>query len=183
MKTHFWLSVSAVALLSAGSAYAQTAPTTAAQADAAPTTDVVVTAERRSTGLQRTAVAASVLTSEDLTRKSIQTVEQLQFATPSLTINTSGQSNSFNIRGIGKTEITSSIGVGVVTYRDGVATFPGYFQTEPYYDIASVEVLRGPQGTFAGGNATGGRCSSPRPTRPPTRSRATPSPSTATITT
>lgn len=118
--------------------------------------DVVVTAERRSTGLQRTGVAATVLTGEDLVRKSVNTVEQLQFATPSLTVNTSGQANSFNIRGIGKTEITTSIGVGVITYRDGVATFPGYFQTEPYYDIASVEVLRGPQGTFAGGNATGG---------------------------
>jgi len=161
MKGCFLLSASLVALLGASAAQAQTAPATTADPTAAAATtteqgDVVVTAERRSTGLQRTAVAASVLTGEDLTRKSILSVEQLQFATPSLTINTSGQSNSFNIRGIGKTEITSSIGVGVVTYRDGVATFPGYFQTEPYYDIASVEVLRGPQGTFAGGNATGG---------------------------
>jgi iron complex outermembrane receptor protein len=160
MKAKFWLSASIAALMStaahAQSAPATTDPTAAAQADNATSTDVVVTAERRSTGLQRTAVAATVLTGEDLTRKSILSVEQLQFATPSLTVNTSGQANSFNIRGIGKTEITSSIGVGVVTYRDGVATFPGYFQTEPYYDIASVEVLRGPQGTFAGGNATGG---------------------------
>jgi iron complex outermembrane receptor protein len=161
MKASFWLSASAVALMSTA-AQAQTAPgattdpTAAARADTTMSTDVVVTAERRSTGLQRTAVAATVLTGEDLTRKSILSVEQLQFATPSLTVNTSGQSNSFNIRGIGKTEVTSSIGVGVVTYRDGVATFPGYFQTEPYYDISSVEVLRGPQGTFAGGNATGG---------------------------
>ena len=135
-------------------------PTDAASPHVAPgavdTSDIVVTAERRSTSLQRTAVAASVLTGEDLVRKSVNTVEQLQFSTPSLTVNTSGQANSFNIRGIGKSEISSSVGVGVVTYRDGVPVFPGYFQGEPYYDIQSVEVLRGPQGTFAGGNATGG---------------------------
>lgn len=158
------LSASVIAQMGSGAAYAQTEsappvattdPATAANAQS-ETGDVVVTAERRSTSLQRTGVAASVLTGDDLVRKSVNTVEQLQFATPSLTVNTSGQANSFNIRGIGKSEISSSVGVGVVTYRDGVATFPGYFQTEPYYDIASVEVLRGPQGTFAGGNATGG---------------------------
>jgi iron complex outermembrane receptor protein len=67
-----------------------------------------------------------------------------------------GQGNYFNVRGIGKSEPTTAIGVGVTTYRDGVPAFPGYFQTEPYYDIGSVELLRGPQGTFAGTNATGG---------------------------
>ena len=160
MKAGFWLSVSVAALMSTA-VHAQTAPTTDPAAAAQPDNDaqdgdIVITAERRSTSLQRTGVAASVLTGEDLIKKSVNTVEGLQFATPSLTVNTSGQANSFNIRGIGKSEITSSVGVGVVTYRDGVATFPGYFQTEPYYDIQSVEVLRGPQGTFAGGNATGG---------------------------
>jgi iron complex outermembrane receptor protein len=162
MKAFCWLTVSAVALMTAGAAQAQTNdttdPTAAAKADtpADPSSEIVVTAERRSTSLQRTGVAATVLTGQDLVKKSINGVEQLQFATPSLTVNTTGQGNAFNIRGIGKTEQTSAIGVGVVTYRDGVATLPGYFQAEPYYDIASVEVLRGPQGTFAGGNATGG---------------------------
>jgi iron complex outermembrane receptor protein len=160
MKLFCLLTVSAAALISAGAAQAQTTdPVTAAEAqtpDTAGDDDIVVTAERRSTSLQRTGVAATVLTGEDLVRKGINGVEQLQFATPSLTVNTTGQGNAFNIRGIGKTEQTSAIGVGVVTYRDGVATLPGYFQAEPYYDIASVEVLRGPQGTFAGGNATGG---------------------------
>lgn len=170
----FMLSASMLAVMISGAAHAQSSPlpatttgpaqatdatqspTDAALPDTVREDDIVITAERRSTSLQRTGVAASVLTGEDLVRKSVNSVEQLQFSTPSLTVNTSGQANSFNIRGIGKSEITSSVGVGVVTYRDGVATFPGYFQTEPYYDIASVEVLRGPQGTFAGGNATGG---------------------------
>jgi iron complex outermembrane receptor protein len=162
MRAIFWASISAAALMAPLAATAQTTdPTDAARdakpSEAAPGSDeIVVTAERRSTSLQRTGVAATVLNGEDLVRKSVNGVEQLQFASPSLTVNTTGQGNAFNIRGIGKTEQTSAIGVGVVTYRDGVATLPGYFQTEPYYDIASVEVLRGPQGTFAGGNATGG---------------------------
>ncbi len=159
MKTRFRLSASLLALTGAGLAHAQAAPTTdptaAATTNAAPD-EIIVTAERRSTNLQRSGVAATVLTGEDLIKKGVNGVQQLQFATPSLTVNTSGQSNSFNIRGIGKSEIGSAVGVGVVTYRDGVATFPAYFQMEPYYDISSVEVLRGPQGTFAGGNATGG---------------------------
>jgi len=160
MKAFCFVSVSAFALLHSGSALAQNAtdPATAARPAEAPaaTDEIVVTAERRSTSLQRTGVAATVLSGDDLVRKSINTVEQLQFASPSLTVNTTGQGNNFNIRGIGKGEPGSAISVGVVTYRDGVATLPGYFQGEPYYDISSIEVLRGPQGTFAGGNATGG---------------------------
>jgi iron complex outermembrane receptor protein len=159
MKTSFWLSASVWALTGASAAQTQAAPTTdptTAATTGAASEEIVVTAERRSINLQRSGVAATVLTGEDLIKKGVNGVEQLQFATPSLTVNTSGQSNSFNIRGIGKSEIGSAVGVGVVTYRDGVATFPAYFQMEPYYDIASVEVLRGPQGTFAGGNATGG---------------------------
>ncbi|WP_448140470.1 TonB-dependent receptor [Sphingopyxis fribergensis] len=151
------LSVSAVALLGPMPVFAQTTTAPVDEATADPSGDeIVVTAERRTTSLQRSSVAATVLTGEDLVRKSVNSVEGLQFASPSLTVNTTGQGNAFNIRGIGKTEQTSAIGVGVITYRDGVATLPGYFQSEPYYDIASVEVLRGPQGTFAGGNATGG---------------------------
>lgn len=155
MAGKLWLTTSAAVLLWAGAAHAQTAQS--ANDDQASTLDeVVVTAERRTSNLQTTAVAAAVLSGEDLANKGVTTVEQLQFSMPSVTVQNSGQGNSFNIRGIGKTENSSSIGVGVITYRDGVAVFPAYFQNEPFYDIQSVEVLRGPQGTFAGQNATGG---------------------------
>jgi iron complex outermembrane receptor protein len=158
MARKLWITTSAAVLLWCGSAHAQDAQTTAPADDEQATTlgDVVVTAERRTTNLQTAPVAAAVLSGAELQSKGVTNIEQLQFATPSLTVQNQGQGSSFNIRGIGKTEANAAVGVGVITYRDGVAVFPAYFQAEPFFDIASLEVLRGPQGTFAGQNATGG---------------------------
>jgi iron complex outermembrane recepter protein len=159
MGRRLWITASAVALLWGGAAQAQEADPAETKADkdqAAVLGDVVVTAERRTSNLQTTAVAATVLSGEDLAAKGVLSLDQLQFAAPSTTVQNFGQGNFFNVRGIGKSEATTAVGVGVITYRDGVAAFPAYFQTEPYYDIGSLELLRGPQGTFAGANATGG---------------------------
>ena len=116
----------------------------------------MVTAERRRTNLQTTPIAATVMTGDKVAASGVTIVDQLQFISPSATVNNFGQGIDFNIRGIGKAEHNTQTTTGVITYRDGVATFPGYFTAEPYYDIASVEILRGPQGTFVGQNATGG---------------------------
>lgn len=118
--------------------------------------EIVITAERRSENLAQTPIAATVMTGEDLENRGVTQVDQLMFVTPGATVNNFGQGIDFNIRGIGKAEHNTQTTTGVITYRDGVATFPGYFTAEPYYDIARVEVLRGPQGTFVGQNATGG---------------------------
>lgn len=152
MSRKLGITTSFAVLLWAGAVHAQEAP----EQEVTQVDDVVVTAERRTTNLQETAVAATVLSGEDLEERGVATLEQLQFVAPSTTVQNFGQGNFFNVRGIGKSEPTTAIGVGVTTYRDGVPVFPGYFQTEPYYDIGSVELLRGPQGTFAGTNATGG---------------------------
>jgi iron complex outermembrane recepter protein len=117
---------------------------------------LVVTAERRTENLQTAPVAASVLTSDALAARNILNVDDLEFATPSLTIASNGQSNQMNIRGIGKEDNSGTATSAVATYRDGVGTVSGFFNGEPYYDLASVEVLRGPQGTFVGENAAGG---------------------------
>ena len=152
-----WLSVSAGLWLGwCGAAAAQTVSSAPAASSGDTLGEVVVTAERRHTDLQNTPISATVLTGTDLANMGVTTVDQLQFATPGATIDNFGQGIDFNIRGIGKAEHNSQTTVGVVTYRDGIATFPGYFQEEPYYDIANVEILRGPQGTFGGQNATGG---------------------------
>jgi len=133
-----------------------TAPAAAPQADTDTTSQIIVTAQRRSENLLQTAVGATVVSGADLTRKGVITVDSLQFAMPSVVVNNFGQGLEFNIRGIGKGEHNTQTTTGVITYRDGVPSFPGYFQEEPYFDIASLEVLRGPQGTIVGQNSTGG---------------------------
>ena len=121
MAGKLWLTTSAAVLLWAGAAHAQTAqPANDEQANTLD--EVVVTAERRTSNLQTTAVAASVLSGEQLQDKGVTNIETLQFSVPSLTVQNSGQGNSFNIRGIGKTENNSSVGVGVTNL---VFTFVG----------------------------------------------------------
>src|SRR5690606_29413542 len=97
-----------------------------------------------------------VLSGADLENKGVVNVDALQFAMPSIVVNNFGQGNEFNIRGIGKAEHNTQTTTGGITYRDGAPTFPGYVQGEPYYDVANIQVLRGPQGTIVGQNATGG---------------------------
>ena len=125
---------------------------------AAPALDeIVVTAQRRTTDIQTTSVPVTVLTGEELKKKGINNVDDLMFTTPSLSVQDSGSGALINIRGIGKSDFGQEVPGGVLIYRDGAPVAPGGILTdEPYYDIASVEVLRGPQGTFAGENSTGG---------------------------
>jgi iron complex outermembrane recepter protein len=143
------------AMMGAALASAADAPSNAQ--DDSKLEQIVVTAERRSTDLQLSAIAATVLKGEDLSKLNVNTVDSLMFNTPSLTVQSSGENALVNIRGIGKSDGGAQDSSGVLIYRDGVSTTPnGLISDEPYYDIASIEVLRGPQGTFAGQNATGG---------------------------
>lgn len=117
--------------------------------------EIIVTAERRPEKLQRTPVTAAVLSNADLQAKHVDNLQQLQLATPSLSVGEAGVTESVNIRGIGLGVSSPSVPNGVALYRDGVYQGP-LLSSEPLYDMASIEVLRGPQGTFVGSNSTGG---------------------------
>jgi iron complex outermembrane recepter protein len=158
MKRTLCMSTSVLALVCCSAAYAQTASpgSTTTTTYTGKVEEVVVTAERRSVSLQKSNIAATVLTGQDLSEKGVNVVDNLQFIAPSVTVDNFGQGIDFDIRGIGKGEHNSQTTPGVITYRDGVATFPGYITEEPYFDVSSLEILRGPQGTFAGQNAIGG---------------------------
>jgi len=146
------LTISAQALAQSGTS----ASTSGAESDKKQDETIIVTAQRRNENLMRTAISATVISGDKLENKGVNTVDALQFATPSLVVNNFGQGNDFNIRGIGKAEHNTQTTTGVITYHDGAPSFPGYITQEPYYDINNVQILRGPQGTIVGQNATGG---------------------------
>ncbi|RRN64424.1 TonB-dependent receptor [Caulobacter sp. 602-1] len=139
----------------AGSAWAQAG--VQASGDAA-VEQVIVTAQRREQSAQDVGVALSVISGEQLVARGVATVNQLQYATPSLEITPqfgSGQP-SFRLRGVGFDDYASNNSSTVGVSVDEVA-YPIQAQTQGLlFDIARVEVLRGPQGTLYGRNTTGG---------------------------
>ncbi|WP_395672009.1 TonB-dependent receptor [Phenylobacterium sp.] len=130
------------------------AQTEAAQTDSA-LEEVVVTAQRRAENLQEVPIAATALTGDDLREKAITRLIDLQAATPSLSIVDAGITQAVNIRGIGLASDSPNVTAGVATYVDGLFQ-PPIVQSNSFYDLGSIEVLRGPQGTLVGSNSTGG---------------------------
>jgi iron complex outermembrane receptor protein len=125
-------------------------------ASSASLEEVVVTAERRSQNIQTTSIAMTALSAEELANKGVRDQTDLQFAAPSLSMTQVGFTENVNIRGIGINLQSPVVVSGVALYRDGLF-YPGNIMAdEPYYDVADVEILRGPQGTFVGQNSTGG---------------------------
>ena len=143
--------LSGAALMVYADAHAQSA-----SAQSTALKEVVVTATRRSEDLQDTSVSATVLSGDLMTDKGVLDLFALQYAAPGITVTQYGSANVFNVRGLGRSQVDIDVPSGVVIYRDGTPTVAGYFQNEPYFDMDSVEVYRGPQGTFVGKSAAGG---------------------------
>lgn len=157
------LSGTALAVFACGPSIAQQAPTTgggdSASSDMLET--VVVTAQRREENIQKAPVSVTAISGEQLRTQRIQTAEDLQYLAPSLNVSSSvnRDDNTFVIRGQGPTlpssaSVAGGGGTGVVAYfADTVANGAG---PGLYYDLESVQVVNGPQGTLFGKNTTGG---------------------------
>ncbi len=127
----------------------------AADEDEGALREIVVTAQRRAENLQDVNIAATSVSGEDLAGKAVVRQLDLQNIAPGLSIVKAGLTESVNIRGIGLASGSPQVSNGVASYLDGVFQ-PPIVSTGSFYDIASIEVLRGPQGTLVGSNSTGG---------------------------
>ncbi|MGK2909477.1 MAG: TonB-dependent receptor [Sphingobium sp.] len=133
-----------------------TPPVSAKAPDASDVlTDIVVTAQRRTERLQTVPVSATAFDTASLTKNAVTNLADLQTATPALSITNGGITQNVNIRGIGLASDSPNVTAGVAVYVDGLFQ-PPIVQANSFYDLASVEVLRGPQGTLVGSNSTGG---------------------------
>jgi iron complex outermembrane receptor protein len=123
-------------------------------------TDIVVTAERRETSLQRTPISVVAFTQDDLAKRGTADLASLSQFTPGLSIGGGVEGGTsrpvFMIRGIGQTSGRESVERGVGLYVDDVYYPRTTGSLLQLLDVDRVEVLRGPQGTLFGRNTTGG---------------------------
>jgi len=154
MKGFYVTSVSAFAMLAATPALAQTA-----QADEGSfaADEIIVTAQRQAQSLQEVPIAVSAFSAEALEKQQIKNSSDLQLTLPNVTF-TKGNftGSSFTIRGIGDLCVGVSCDSATAIHLDGTPLLgTRLFETE-FFDLERVEVLRGPQGTLFGRNATSG---------------------------
>lgn len=123
--------------------------------------EIVITAEKRGSTVQKTAISITAVSGEDLQERGISSAKELARETPGVAVKSSGPGQTeFTIRGL-----SSSAGVSptVGVYLDEFPVSPptlasaGKVGIDPdLYDLARVEILRGPQGTLYGASSMGG---------------------------
>ncbi len=101
-------------------------------------------------------ISATVFSREDLLQRGVKSLANIQAVAPSIVINTVNRSTFINIRGVGIAQSAPTSSPGVAYYIDGQLIPHEQHISQSFYDIASIEVLRGPQGTLTGQNSTGG---------------------------
>ncbi len=150
--------LSGAALLSLGIPLSLPLMAQAQQAGTGVTDTIVVTAQKRDQSIQDVGIAISAYSGEQLDKLGIETSIEIINFTPGVTMagDIGGQRALFNIRGVVQNDFADLAEAPVAVYVDEGYLASTQAQTFGLYDIDRVEVLKGPQGTLFGRNATGG---------------------------
>jgi outer membrane receptor protein involved in Fe transport len=131
-----------------------------AAADGAPATTVieelVVTAQKREESIQDVPIAVSAFGGAQLKAQGIDGAGNLVQSIPNLTFTRRSARPNFQIRGVGAQLTSASGDDGVGVHVNNAPLTSNRIADAEFYDVERVEVLRGPQGTLYGRNATGG---------------------------
>src|SRR5258706_5135161 len=132
-----------------------------AQADAA-LEEIVVTAQRRVERLQDVPLAITALSADDLAARGVRQAGDITAGVPNMLLNSPygpEAQPTFTLRGVTTQDYSQNQSSPIAMYVDEVYKAVGAVQALQTYDLDRVEVLRGPQGTLYGKNATGGAVS------------------------
>ena len=148
--------LAAAALYTPAFAQAEAGHDQAQDAGGVSTGDIVVTAQRRSENLQEVPIAVTAIDSAVAEKLNIRDLQNLQIVTPGLSVSTGVGYAMTYIRGVGANFSNPGVENPVAVYIDGAYVERGKGGNLDMVDVASVQVLKGPQGTLWGRNATGG---------------------------
>ena len=118
--------------------------------------EIVVTATKRQESLQDVNLAVTAVDGLTLERRQIDTIEDIQAIVPGMSAGNDFAFAKLFIRGIGLNSSFAGVDPSVALHVDGAVISSSYAQLGAFFDLERVEVLRGPQGTLYGKNATGG---------------------------
>ena len=159
MKKFHLLGATALAFLATSPVFAQTAPAEP-QADdgAVDAEEIIVTASKREQTLQDTPISVAVASKQQIEQSQIRDLNDLQTLIPSLKVGQlqSSANTNFIIRGFGNGANNAGIEPAVGIFIDGVYRSRSAAQIGDLPNITRVEVLRGPQSTLFGKNASAG---------------------------
>jgi iron complex outermembrane receptor protein len=118
--------------------------------------EIIVTAERREQSVQKAPLSIQVIQGSDLEKAGITDALGLTRVTSGVQIAATGANTQIFVRGVGSFSALVTSSPGVAFNVDGVYVNQGIGTNGNFYDLSRVEVLKGPQGTLYGRNATGG---------------------------